>query len=49
MRVENETGCEVSISDWTGDILCRKPGPDCDCLMTKHDEPEWLWQEEHEA
>ena len=30
----NETGCEVSRSHMTGDIVCQRPGPDCDCLMS---------------
>lgn len=29
----NETGCEVSRSHMTGDIVCQRPGPDCDCLI----------------
>ncbi len=29
----NETGCVVSLSRITGDIVCQIPGPDCDCLI----------------
>lgn len=29
----NATGCEVSQSHITGDIVCQRPGPDCDCLI----------------
>jgi hypothetical protein len=34
----NETGCIVTVSHITGDILCRWPGEDCDCLMQRIDE-----------
>lgn len=34
----NGTGCVVTQSDWTGDLLCRVPGDACDCLMTRRDE-----------
>ena len=33
----NSTGCVVTQSHITGDILCRVSGPDCDCLMRKPD------------
>jgi hypothetical protein len=33
----NETGCVVTTSHVTGDILCRWPGADCDCLMQRTD------------
>ena len=29
----NETGCEVSVSHITGDVVCQIPGPECDCLI----------------
>ena len=32
------SGCVMTRSDWTGDILCRAPGPDCDCDMSRRDE-----------
>ena len=35
----NETGCEVSRSHMTGDIVCQRPGPDCDCLIVAADAP----------
>lgn len=33
----NGTGCEVSRSHITGDIVCQSPGPDCDCLIVAID------------
>jgi hypothetical protein len=33
----NVTGCVITVSGMTGDVLCRRPTPACDCLMTKHD------------
>lgn len=33
----NETGCIVTRSHITGDILCRWPGEECDCLMQRID------------
>lgn len=37
MIYRNETGCMVTRSEITGDILCRWPGEDCDCMMQKID------------
>lgn len=37
MIVVNSTGCVVTVSDWTGDVLCRWPGDECDCLMSRED------------
>lgn len=34
----NETNCVLTRSHITGDILCRWPGPNCDCLMQSVDE-----------
>ena len=34
----NYTGCIVTRSHITGDILCRWPGPECDCMMQRIDE-----------
>jgi hypothetical protein len=31
--VTNDTGCEVSVSHITGDVVCQVPGPECDCLI----------------
>lgn len=30
----NATGCTVSVSDMTGDVVCQRPGPECDCLIS---------------
>lgn len=35
--VINNTGCVVTVSRITGDILCRWPGTECDCLMQRID------------
>lgn len=34
----NDTGCVITRSGITGDILCRWPGEECDCLMQRLDE-----------
>lgn len=34
----NDTGCICTRSEISGDILCRWPGEDCDCLMQRIDE-----------
>ena len=48
--ITNDTGCKVSISHLTGDIVCQEPGPDCDCLIVAYQgpepDPEWLVQAE---
>lgn len=36
---KNETGCIVSTSHITGDVVCQRPGPHCDCLMVAADAP----------
>ena len=36
--VINETGCVVTVSHITGDVLCRWPGAECNCLMQKVDD-----------
>ena len=36
--IKNDTGCIVTISHMTGDVLCRWPGAECDCLMQRIDE-----------
>ncbi len=33
----NDTGCIITRSHITGDILCRVPGYECDCMMSKLD------------
>lgn len=33
----NDTGCVITRSHITGDILCRWPGEKCDCLMQRID------------
>jgi hypothetical protein len=35
---KNETGCVITRSHITGDILCRWPGEECDCLIQKIDQ-----------
>lgn len=34
----NATGCVVTRSNITGDVLCRWPGEECDCLVSRVDE-----------
>lgn len=34
---KNDTGCTATRSHITGDILCRWPGANCDCLMQRID------------
>lgn len=38
----NETGCVVSQSHITGDIVCQQPGPDCDCLIVAEQAPTYF-------
>lgn len=33
MVIVNDTGCQVSVSHITGDVVCQVPGPECDCLI----------------
>lgn len=37
MLTVNETGCIISISHISGDILCRWSSEECDCLVMKSD------------
>jgi hypothetical protein len=30
----NWSGCVVTRSHMTGDIVCQLPGPECDCLIS---------------
>jgi hypothetical protein len=34
----NETGCTVSVSHITGDVVCKTPGELCDCLIVARGE-----------
>jgi hypothetical protein len=44
----NETRCVLTRSHITGDILCRWPGEECDCLMQRVDENYAVYAEEEE-